>query len=104
MTWGVVDLLQPFYETSSALAQRACAARWAIAVRSSGESFFALARPPFIPPNFPSATAAGFFFLGLAGNCIGFFGSTSVAPMACSTTRKAYWATSALLERLCMLP
>lgn len=104
MTWGVVGLLQPFfYEPSSALAQRAFAACWAIAFLLSGESFAALARPPFTPPSLPSATAAGFFFLGLAGNRIGFFGSRlRGGPIASSTTLKAFCATSPLLERLCM--
>jgi hypothetical protein len=93
--------LQPLYELSSALAQRAFAARWAIAVLSSCDNFAALARPPFRPPNLPSATAAGFFFFGLEGNCIGFFGSTNGSPIASSTTRRAFWATS-LLERTCI--
>jgi hypothetical protein len=87
----------------SSLAQRACAARWAIAFLCSAVSFAARARPPLRPPNFPRATAAGFFFFWRAGNGIGFFGSTKgPPPMASSTTRKAFWATSPLLERTCM--
>ena len=35
----------------------------AISRRRSGESFSALALPPFKPPSRPSATAAGFFFV-----------------------------------------
>ena len=102
MTWGVVDLQQPFYETSLALAQRAFAARWAIAFLSSADNFAALARPPLTPPNFPRATAAGFFFFGREGNRIGFFGSASEPPIACSTTLSAFCAMSSLLERTCM--
>jgi hypothetical protein len=41
------------------------AAFWAISLRRLAESFFALALPPFNPPNLPRATAAG-FFSGLA--------------------------------------
>src|ERR1700689_1957099 len=103
MAWGVVEQLQTDYITYSCLAQRAFAARWAIAVRSPAESFAALARPPFCPPNLPSATAAGFFFFGRDGNCKVFFespASANGAPMACSTTRKAFWAVSSLLDRL----
>jgi hypothetical protein len=103
MTWGVVDQQQPFYERS--LAQRAFAARWAIVFRSSGESFAALARPPFCPPSLPRATAAGFFFLGRAGNSMVFLGSgfdANGAPIASSTTLKAFWATSLLLDRVCI--
>src|SRR2546427_2379388 len=101
MTWGVAALLQQTYEPSS-LAQRAFAARWAIAFLSSGDSLAALARPPFCPPNLPNATAAGFFFFGREGNCIGFFSSAKRSPMASSTTLSAFWATSLLLERTCI--
>jgi hypothetical protein len=67
MTWGVaVTTYSKLYWLSS-LAQRACAARWAIAFLSLDESLAALARPPFWAPNLPSATAAGFFFLGFLG-------------------------------------
>jgi hypothetical protein len=101
MTWGVVALLQQTYEPSC-LAQRALAARWAIEILSSFESFAARARPPFCPPSLPNATAAGFFFLAFAGKGIGCLDTANGAPMAASTTRKAFWATSPLLDRLCM--
>jgi hypothetical protein len=83
------------------LPQRAFAARWAISVRSCGVSFAALAMPPFMPPSFPSATAAGFFLRG--GNDSGLGAGLNSAPVACSTTRRAFCATSPLLERLGML-
>ena len=77
--------------------QRAFAARWAISLRSSGESFFALAIPPFLLPNFPRATAAGFF--GLRGNCNVFRAGFKGSPIAASTTLSAFCATSPLLAR-----
>jgi hypothetical protein len=46
------------------LAQRALAAILAIADRRLALSFAALAFPPLEPPNFPSATAAGFLLRG----------------------------------------
>jgi hypothetical protein len=39
----------------------------AMSLRSAGESFPALALPPFNPPNLPSVTAAWFFSLGFVG-------------------------------------
>lgn len=69
--------------------QRFAAARCAISLRRSGESFSALAFPPFIPPLRPKATAAGFFPLW-----------DSESPIASSTTRRAFCATSLLLDRL----
>jgi hypothetical protein len=62
---------------------RFSAALRAISLRRFGESAAALAFPPFDPPSFPRATAAGFFFR--AGG---------VCPVASATTRKAAWATS----------
>jgi hypothetical protein len=41
--------------------QRALAAFRAISRRSAAVSALALAGPPFLPPSFPRATAAGFF-------------------------------------------
>lgn len=56
-----VDLLLLQSASHSARAsQRAMAACLAISLRSSGESFAALALPPLIPPSRPSSTAAGF--------------------------------------------
>jgi hypothetical protein len=52
--------------------------------------FAARALPPTLPPSLPSATAAGFFF------------DLSGAPVAISTTRRAFCAKSLLLERLTM--
>lgn len=102
MTWGMVMQLQTrFYDSLFRLAQRACAARWAMALRVSEDNLAALARPPFWPPSFPRATAAGFFFLGRDGNCIGRF-SVRGAPIVASTTLSAFWATSPLLDRLCI--
>lgn len=81
--------MKAYCSFSSPVAQRAFAAFWAMALRSSGVNFAALARPPFIPPSLPSATAAGFFLRG--GNCNGFGGSDfNGAPIACSTTRRAF--------------
>ena len=45
------------------LFQRAKTALRAISVLRLAESFAARALPPFWPPSFPKATAAGFFFL-----------------------------------------
>jgi hypothetical protein len=39
-----------------------------MALRCSLDSFAALALPPFIPPNFPKATAAGFFVHSWSGS------------------------------------
>jgi len=77
------------------------AARWAIAFLRSGDNFSARAFPPFTPPSFPRATAAGFFF-GLVVKSIGFLGSFafSGAPIASSTALSAFYAVSLLLERL----
>lgn len=91
-----------FYDSPFFLAQRACAARWAITFLSSADNFAALACPPFRAPSFPRVTAAGFFFLGFDGNCIVFRFSVNGAPTAASTTLRAFWATSPLLARLCM--
>src|SRR3990167_2967850 len=52
---------------------RACAACWAISFFLLGDSFSALAFPPFNPPILPSKTAAGFFPSSMA------FISSSVA-------------------------
>jgi len=58
----------------------------------------ARALPPFAPPSFPSATAAG-FFSGPFGA-----GSGSASPVAISATILASWFGSrGMLERLCML-
>src|SRR5262245_14497701 len=73
-----------------------------MAFRLRGDSASARALPPFAPPSFPSATAAGFFPL---------FGSSSgspvnFSPIACSTTRRATVAKSwsvPLLERVGMI-
>lgn len=101
MTWDVVGQLQTVY--CSFVAQRACAARWAIAFLRSGDNFAARAFPPFVPPSLPNATAAGFFFRSLTGNGMGLLTSiASDAPIAASTTRRAFWATSPLLDRLCI--
>ncbi len=48
---------------SLAFAHLASTAFRAISLRRSGESFEARILPPFDPPSFPNATAAGFFFL-----------------------------------------
>jgi len=71
--------------------QRACAARFAMSLRSLGLKAAALAFPPFRPPRRPSVTAAGFFRrLGRV-------------PVAVATTRAASWLLSSLLlERLGM--
>lgn len=58
---GVIRLKQPCYKTYVLPLHRACAAFFAISLRCSGVSFRALASPPFLPPNRPRATAAGFF-------------------------------------------
>jgi hypothetical protein len=106
MAWGVVERLQAFQDFCDlALSHRAFAARSAISILRSRESFAALARPPFRPPSLPRATAAGFFFFGRDGNRKVFLGSTlpaSGAPIASSTTLSAFWATSPLLDRVCM--
>jgi hypothetical protein len=47
------------------LAHRAATACLALSLRSSGVMLAARARPPFLAPLSPSATAAGFFFFGL---------------------------------------
>ena len=70
--------------------QRFAAARCAISLRRSGESFCALTFPPFCPPKRPSVTAAG-FFCDLRG-----------APVATSTSHSAFCATPRLLDRLGM--
>jgi len=54
------------------------AAFLAIAFRSPGESFAALALPPFKPPSRPSVTAAGFFSLGAGGGTCPEIGKKSV--------------------------
>jgi hypothetical protein len=58
------------------LDQRVIAANLAISLRFLAESFFALAGPPFKPPRWPRATAAGFFSVGCSG------GFSSVASIA----------------------
>jgi len=75
--------------TPFSLAQRACAACWAIVFLRSAVSFLALALPPFSPPRRPRATAAGFF--------------VSDPPIASSTARSAFWKSSLFaLDRLGM--
>ncbi|MCW5557792.1 MAG: hypothetical protein KIT22_08170 [Verrucomicrobiae bacterium] len=53
----------------------------AISRRLSGLMLDALAFPPFNPPNFPNATAAGFFSGFAAAG-----GSGGACPVACWTT------------------
>ena len=65
--------------------QRAAAAFLAIIFRLRGDSAAARALPPFAPPSFPRATAAG--FLPAFGSSSG--EPSSFSPMACSTTRRA---------------
>jgi hypothetical protein len=48
---------------------RVFAAFFAMAFRFRDDSFFALALPPFSPPNRPSATAAGFLPSFGSGSC-----------------------------------
>jgi hypothetical protein len=61
-------------------------------------SFAARAFPPFAPPSFPSATAAG-FFSGPFGA-----GSGAASPVAMSVMSLASWFGSrGMLERFCML-
>jgi hypothetical protein len=76
------------------LAHLACAAFRAISARCSLLSFAALAGPPFLPPNLPSATAAG--FLPSAGTAASGTGS---AAGSCATS-----STGGLLERLRIPP
>jgi dolichol kinase len=76
--------------------QRDVAAFLAISCLFCGESFAALAGPPFAPPSFPKATAAGFFGgLGVR---------TGIAwPAFWATILAASWFSSfGMLERLCM--
>jgi len=61
--------------------QRAAAAFRALSARSSGVIFAALAAPPFAPPSFPRATAAGFFSRSGSGG--------GASPMASWKTWKA---------------
>jgi hypothetical protein len=66
-----------------------------MALRRAGDSAFALAAPPFGPPSFPSATAAGFF--------AGPVGSAGALPVAISTIILASWLGSrGILDRLSM--
>lgn len=51
--------------------QRARAAFLALSARSSAVIFAARAFPPFAPPSFPSATAAGFFSRSGLGSGLG---------------------------------
>lgn len=85
----------------AALARRAFAARWAISLHSPGVSFAAWARPPLNPPSLPSATAAGFFLR--SGNRSTRVFAASGAPVACSTTRKAFRASSGSVLRYFLL-
>ena len=64
---------------------RFSAAFFAIAFRFAGDNAAALAGPPLAPPNFPSATAAGFFTAS---------GSGGASPVAMSTINFASWFTS----------
>ena len=64
----------------------ALAAIFAIRDRSSAVSFKALAGPPFLPPSFPRATAAGFFWR--------FRGVGIGVPVACATMLAANWLRS----------
>src|SRR5271157_1549391 len=66
------------YGVGFSFSHRARAALLAISRSRSGLNFSALALPPFFPPNFPKATAAG-FFRDLSG-----------APVAISTTLRAF--------------
>lgn len=63
------------------LDQRLAAAFFAISVRFLADSFAARAGPPFFPPSFPSATAAGFFCGSGAGG--------GALPVATSTMNLA---------------
>jgi hypothetical protein len=64
---------------------RAFAAFFAMALRLRGDSAAALAAPPFAPPSFPNATAAGFLpAFGLSSG-----EPSNFSPMACSTTFRA---------------
>src|SRR4030095_6382482 len=83
------------------LRHRARAAFSAIALRCSRLSFLAQAGPPFLPPSFPRATAAGFFLWR------GFEVGSSVwsdSPVASSMMARASWLRSIgldfLLDRL----
>jgi hypothetical protein len=83
------------------LRHRARAAFSAIALRCSRLSFLARAGPPFLPPSFPRATAAGFFLWR------GFEVDSSVwsdSPVASSMMARASWLRSIgldfLLDRL----
>src|SRR6185437_4578123 len=91
---------QPF--CTGSLAHRARAACAAISFFLSAVSLAARAGPPRLPPSLPSATAAGFF--GPRGNSNAFFLSLpapdGLPPIAPSTTRKALWVSSPVLERL----
>ena len=62
-------------------AHRAAAAFLAIAFRFGAVNVAALAGPPFAPPSFPSATAAGFF--------CGSGGGGGALPVAVSTMNLA---------------
>lgn len=91
------------YVLSDRLVHRAAAAFRAISARRSLDSFFARAGPPFIPPSFPRATAAGFLSLGLAGSERTSPASAPSVVPSCSTTRKPLMLGSSrrwsLLER-----
>jgi hypothetical protein len=93
----VTALSASFYQSSFGLAQRAAAAALAISCRCNGLSFAARAAPPLFPPSLPSATAAGFF-------CLGVTGSSGASPVAISTISFASWFASRgrVLERLGM--
>jgi hypothetical protein len=79
--------------------QRAAAAFFAIIFRFRGESAAARAAPPFAPPSFPSATAAGFFVGFSSGD------PSHFSPIVCSTVRRAVRVKSwSLLERVGMIP
>lgn len=88
MLWGRIYVLGRFH--------RAWAALRAISLRCSFVSFLALASPPFLPPNRPKATAAGFFLGTWSG---------SSSPVACSTMNAAssLGSRGGLLERLGMV-
>jgi hypothetical protein len=74
--WGV-------YLTSAHLD---LAAFRAIALRLFGDSFSARAFPPFNPPSFPSATAAGFF--------------RASVPVLFDTISAASWFTSFAMNQI----
>ena len=84
-----------YHTSSSDFFHRFWAAFLAISFRFFDESFLALAGPPFLPPNFPRATAAGFFLRGFSAD-------SSVA--AFNTSKAVIFSSFTLLDRLSMVP